>query len=132
MTLNWAVIGCGGIADRRTIPEGIIPSSKCNLVAVMDSDPARAAAVAAKYGGIRHYIKTYAALQERSKASGFQTGVQPVQVEAVNPYRAEVEHFADCIEHGYEPINNGEHALHDLKLVLAAYEAAKTGRVVDV
>ncbi len=53
MTIRWGVIGAGGIADRRTIPEGIVPSPKCELAAVMDADPARAKAVAAKYG-VRH------------------------------------------------------------------------------
>jgi len=32
--INWGVIGSGGIARRRTIPEGIIPSKHANLVAV--------------------------------------------------------------------------------------------------
>jgi predicted dehydrogenase len=70
----------------------------------------------------------YAAAQERSKSSG----VLPISVEPVNPYRAELEHFVDCIEQDREPLNNGEHALHNLKLVLAAYEAAQTGRVIDL
>lgn len=47
---NWGVIGAGGIADRRTIPEGIIASDRCELVAVMDADERRAQEVAAKYG----------------------------------------------------------------------------------
>ena len=50
MVVKWGVIGAGGIADRRTIPEGIVPSPKCELVAVMDVDPGRASAVAEKYG----------------------------------------------------------------------------------
>ncbi|HIE14466.1 TPA: gfo/Idh/MocA family oxidoreductase, partial [Candidatus Bathyarchaeota archaeon] len=33
--IGWGVIGCGGIADRRTIPEGIIPAEGAKLVAVM-------------------------------------------------------------------------------------------------
>ncbi len=344
--INWAVIGCGGIADRRTIPEGIFPSPKCKLTAVMDSDPARAAGVAAKYGGVHYftavepllalpdvqavYIATpncyhkeqviaaaragkhvliekpvaltvtdaeemiaicnengvklmagymmrfhahhqklkamidagdlgqvvygraqltcwyppipsawrqdvvmggggawidmgshcidllemwlgpvrraaafsqtlthaypvddsttvlcefasgaqgvvevnynipddaaqnslelrgtrgvvvadhtigqgaggnmtaylfdqadYSASQERSHTAGG----QPIVVEPINPYRAEVEHFVDCIEQDSELINNGEHALHNLKLVLAVYEAAFMGKVVEV
>ncbi len=32
--INWGVIGSGGIAKRRTIPEGIIPAKHANLVAV--------------------------------------------------------------------------------------------------
>ena len=35
--VNWGVIGCGGIARRRTIPEGIVPSGNGRLAAVMDS-----------------------------------------------------------------------------------------------
>ena len=50
MTIGWGVIGAGGIADRRTIPEGLAPSPRCRLVAVMDSNAARARAVADKYG----------------------------------------------------------------------------------
>lgn len=49
-TVKWGVIGAGGIADRRTIPEGIIPASNSKLVAVMDVDADRAKAVGAKYG----------------------------------------------------------------------------------
>ena len=49
MTVKWGVIGAGGIADRRTIPEGLVPSDKCDLVAVMDVDETRAKTVAEKY-----------------------------------------------------------------------------------
>lgn len=48
--VRFGVIGAGGIADRRTIPEGIIPASNSKLVAVMDVDADRAKAVGAKYG----------------------------------------------------------------------------------
>jgi predicted dehydrogenase len=53
MTIRWGVIGAGGIADRRTIPEGIMASPRCELAAVMDTDAGRARAVADKYGA-RH------------------------------------------------------------------------------
>jgi len=35
---KWGVIGSGGIARRRTIPEGIIPAKNAELVAVFDID----------------------------------------------------------------------------------------------
>jgi predicted dehydrogenase len=35
-TIKWGVIGAGGIARRRTIPEGIIPSRNATLSAVFD------------------------------------------------------------------------------------------------
>lgn len=34
--IKWGVIGAGGIARRRTIPEGILPASNATLVAVFD------------------------------------------------------------------------------------------------
>lgn len=36
--VKWGVIGSGGIARRRTIPEGIIPSEHAELVSVYDID----------------------------------------------------------------------------------------------
>lgn len=50
MALGWGVLGAGGIADRRMIPEGIIASDRCRLAMVMDAAPERAKAVGAKYG----------------------------------------------------------------------------------
>jgi len=34
--IKWGVIGAGGIARRRTIPEGIIPSPVSELISVYD------------------------------------------------------------------------------------------------
>jgi len=50
MKVRWGVIGAGGIADRRTIPEGIMPAKNAELVAVMDINKNRAREVAKKYG----------------------------------------------------------------------------------
>lgn len=50
MSVKWGVIGAGGIAARRTIPEGLAASDRCALAAVMDSDAGRAQAVAGKFG----------------------------------------------------------------------------------
>lgn len=54
-SVKWGVIGAGGIADRRTIPEGIVPAANSELVAVMDIDEARTREVAAKYKVSRWY-----------------------------------------------------------------------------
>lgn len=48
--LSWGVIGAGGIADRRTIPEGIVPACNAELIGVVDVSVERSAAVAANYG----------------------------------------------------------------------------------
>ena len=36
MPLNWGVVGAGGIADRRTMPEGLVPAGNAELVAMME------------------------------------------------------------------------------------------------
>ena len=47
--IKWGVIGCGGIAARRTIPEFKKMVSNAELVSVMDIDPERAKAVARQF-----------------------------------------------------------------------------------
>ena len=46
---DWFVDGAAGIADRRTIP-AILKEDSCELVAVMDREPAVAEAIGKKYG----------------------------------------------------------------------------------
>jgi len=47
--MNFGIIGCGGIADRRTIP-GMIESDEVKITAVQDSNFEIARTVAEKYG----------------------------------------------------------------------------------
>jgi len=49
MSIGWGVVGAGGIADRRTIPEGIIPARNATLEAVMEPVPERLAELRDKY-----------------------------------------------------------------------------------
>jgi predicted dehydrogenase len=49
--VRWGVIGSGGIARRRTIPEGIAAASNAVLAAVFDLDGEANRAVAAQFGG---------------------------------------------------------------------------------
>lgn len=49
MKIKWGVIGCGGIADRRTLP-GMMLADNAELVAVMDSDKSAADRCKEKYG----------------------------------------------------------------------------------
>ena len=52
MSVKWGVIGAGGIAMRRTIPEGIMAAPNAQLAAVMDVDEERARAVSQKFGRV--------------------------------------------------------------------------------
>jgi len=47
--IKWGVIGCGGIADRQTIP-GLMLAENAVLTAVMDLNYDLAKEVSAKYG----------------------------------------------------------------------------------
>lgn len=49
--IRWGVVGAGGIARRRTIPEGILPADNAQLVAVYDPNRAVNEEVAGKFGG---------------------------------------------------------------------------------
>lgn len=48
--VRWGVLGSGGIARRRTIPEGLMPATHARLAAVFDVDAAANAAVAREFG----------------------------------------------------------------------------------
>ncbi|MBE7035139.1 MAG: Gfo/Idh/MocA family oxidoreductase [Ruminococcaceae bacterium] len=48
MKIKWGVIGCGGIADRRTLP-GMMLAENAELVAVMDTNSELAQAAKEKY-----------------------------------------------------------------------------------
>lgn len=47
--IKWGVIGSGGIARRRTIPEGIVPAENAKLVTVYDLNQTANEEVAAQY-----------------------------------------------------------------------------------
>ena len=48
--IRWGVVGCGGIARRRTIPEGIVRACNGRLAAVWDLDGAATRDVASQFG----------------------------------------------------------------------------------
>ena len=43
-----------------------------------------------------------------------------------------IEHLADCVRDGVQPIASGRHARHVLEIMLAADQSAREGRVIDV
>ncbi len=48
--IRWGVLGAGGIARRRTIPEGIVPAPNAELVAVYDLNSQANSEVARQFG----------------------------------------------------------------------------------
>jgi predicted dehydrogenase len=47
-------------------------------------------------------------------------------------FALEMDHMSECVTESKDPLTPGEEGLRDLKLMMAIYEAAKTGRTVKV
>jgi predicted dehydrogenase len=106
MAIGWGVIGAGGIARRRTIPEGIVPARGAKLVAVMDIDKKAAAAVGEQFGGVPSY-----------------TSIEPLlardDVDVVYIATPANVHAAQALA----AIKAGKHALVEKPLAMTAAEA---------
>lgn len=103
--IRWGVIGCGGIADRRTIPEGILPARDSKLVAVMSRSEATAERIAKKYGVKRYYTKEGSLLEDPE--------VDAVYIATPNNLHAE-----QCIS----AAEHGKHVLCEKPLALTIEE----------
>jgi predicted dehydrogenase len=82
--IKWGVIGSGGIAQRRTIPEGIVPSDIATLTAVYDINYEVNVSVAEKYG----------ALACKSVQELLETDIDAVYI--ASPVSAHLEHVVAC------------------------------------
>lgn len=100
----WGVIGSGGIALRRTIPEGIVPASNARLVAVYDLNQEVNRQVAARFGA-----RAAASIEEL-----LATDVQAVYV--ATPVHAHREQVLACAR-------AGKHVLCEKPLGLTVAEA---------
>lgn len=69
----------------------------------------------------------YDAAQVRAESGGLTVNPAPV-----NTYRAEIEEFSSAILEGREPSNSEKIGLASQKIMEACYEAAKTGKVLNV
>lgn len=69
----------------------------------------------------------YDALQRRSLDASLIIDPPPL-----NMYRAEIEEFGNAISLAREPINNGQIGLQSQRVLAACYEAARTGRTIEV
>ncbi len=69
MPLKWGVIGAGGIAERRTIPEGITKARNATLVAVMDVDETRAKKIGSEYKALRDFLGCLPPLRQTNNGS---------------------------------------------------------------
>jgi len=57
---------------------------------------------------------------------------QEITYTPVNHFAVEMDYFADCIQNNTPVRTPGEEGLKDLKVIMAAYESARTGKAVDI
>jgi predicted dehydrogenase len=104
--IKWGVIGSGGIARRRTIPEGIVPADNAVLQTVFDIDQQANEEVAQEFG---------------AKAAGsindlLESGIDAVYV--ASPANLHLEHVMACA-------SAGKHVLCEKPLGMNVGEAEK-------
>ena len=74
---------------------------------------------AMSYSGLRMRVFQNGQLTERSI---------PVR----DHFASEMDHMSECVMENKEPLTSGEEGLRDMKIMMAIYEAAKTGKVVKL
>ena len=104
--IKWGVIGSGGIARRRTIPEGIVPANNALLLGVFDIDQPSNKEVAREFGA-----EAAGSIRE---LLGY--GIDAVYV--ASPANLHLEHVIACA-------NAGKHVLCEKPLGLNVEEAEK-------
>jgi predicted dehydrogenase len=57
---------------------------------------------------------------------------QELQIEPANHFASEMDHFAQYVLGGEKTLTPGEEGLQDVKLMMAIYESARTGKVIKV
>lgn len=104
--IKWGVIGSGGIAQRRTIPEGIILAAHANLVAVYDIDAKVNNAVANKFN-----VESVGSIQELIEAD-----IDAVYI--ASPVSRHMEHAIACA-------SGKKHVFCEKPLGMSIYQAEK-------
>ena len=76
--------------------------------------------------GSLHGDETSVAVSLRSGAS------ETFSFDPVDPFAAEIGHFADCLRHGRRPLHTEREGIEVLGMILAAYDGARRGSVAPV
>ena len=63
---------------------------------------------------------------------GFRSDRNPLQFDQVDQFATEMDDFARCIMTGEKSRVPGEEGLRDVRIMMAIYEAARTGRTIEV
>jgi predicted dehydrogenase len=71
------------------------------------------------YSGLRMRVYRGSSIEER-------------RLPVVDHFAAEMDHFSECVMKGGEPLTPGEEGLRDLRVMMAIYEAAASGKTLKL
>jgi predicted dehydrogenase len=71
------------------------------------------------YSGLRMKVERGNKIEER-------------ELPVVDHFAAEMDHMSECVMQNKEPLTPGEEGLRDLRIIMATYEAANTGKTVKL
>ncbi|HEY5907630.1 MAG TPA: Gfo/Idh/MocA family oxidoreductase, partial [Vicinamibacteria bacterium] len=115
-TINFQLRFPSGVLANCTSSYGFAGQNRYRVVATkgwFELEPATS------YSGLRLYVRKGNALEERSL---------PVR----DHFAMEMDHLSECVMAGKDPLTPGEEGLRDARLMMAIYEAARSGKTVKV
>ncbi len=75
---------------------------------------------------------SYSGQKMRMRTQQGERAVEPPPGPAANQFVGQLDHLAECVLTGREPIVNGEEGLRDVRLIEGIYRSAKEGRAIKV
>lgn len=115
-TINFQLRFPSGILANCTSSYGFAPQSHYRVLGTtgyLEMDPAT------WYTGLRLRV-------------GHGTTIEERELPERDHFALEMDHMSGCVMEDKEPLTPGEEGLRDLKLIMAIYEAAKSGKTVKV
>jgi predicted dehydrogenase len=115
-TINFQLRFPSGALANCTSSYGYFPQSRYRVIGTkgwLELDPA------GWYRGLRMRVGRGNVIEEK-------------QLPERSHFAAEMDHMSECVMENKEPLTPGEEGLRDVKLMMAIYEAAKTGKTVKV
>jgi len=115
-TVNFQLRFPSGVIANCTSSYGYFPQSHYRVVGTqgwLDMDPAT------WYTGLRMRV-------------GRKNTIDEIDLPVRDHFAMEMDHMSQCVMENKEPLTPGEEGLRDITLMMAVYEAAKTGKTVKV
>ncbi|HEU0106906.1 MAG TPA: Gfo/Idh/MocA family oxidoreductase [Vicinamibacteria bacterium] len=115
-TINFQLRFPSGVLANCTSSYGYAGQNKYRVIATkgwFELEPATS------YTGLRMKIRRNNATEDRDMPQR-------------DHFALEMDHMSECVMENKEPLTPGEEGLRDLKLMMAIYEAARTGKTVKV